>query len=87
VRAWGDQAVSAAAATYGKQVDAILYLGPGNTLTASQTWPEIFEAGRYHAQLQRLNPIVSSIDGTHEDLIAESLHWAEVGPGWWTQFG
>jgi hypothetical protein len=86
-QAMADRAITPAAAQYGRQADAILYLGPGSALTASQTWPEIFQAGRYRAQLQRLNPIVSQIDGTHEDLIAESLHWAEAGPSWWTQFG
>jgi hypothetical protein len=84
---WGDRAISAASARYGRQTDAVLYLGPGEVLTASQTWPEIFEIGRYRAQLARLNPIVSQIDGTHEDLIAESLRWAQAGPSWWTQFG
>lgn len=87
VQTFSDRAISTAMARYGKQADAILYLGPGNVLTASQTWPEIFEYGSYRAQLQRLNPIVSQIDGTHEDLIAESLHWARTGPSWWTQFG
>ncbi len=86
VQVWSDRAISAATAMYGSQADAILYLGPGNVLTASQTWPEIFETGPYRAQLQRLNPIVSQIDGTHEDLIAESLRWAQAGPSWWTQF-
>jgi hypothetical protein len=84
---FADRAITPAAARYGRQADAILYLGPGNVLTASQTWPEIFQTGQYRTQLQRLNPIVSQIDGTHEDLIAESLHWAESGPSWWTQFG
>jgi hypothetical protein len=87
VQSWSDRAISTTSARYGAQADAILFLGPGEVLTASQTWPEIFETGTYRAQLQRLNPIVSQIDGTHEDLIAESLHWAEAGPSWWTQFG
>ncbi len=84
---WGNRVISAAQSHYGQQADAVLYLGPGNALTASQTWPEIFETGPYHTQLQRLNPIVSQIDNTHEDLIAESLTWARVGPLWWDQFG
>ena len=66
-QSWADRAISAAQRRYGLQADAILYLGPGNALTASQTWPEIFETGPYRAQLQRLNPIVSQIDNTHED--------------------
>jgi hypothetical protein len=87
VQSWSDRAISTTSARYGAQADAILYLGPGEVLTASQTWPEIFEIGPYRTQLQRLNPIVSQIDGTHEDLIAESLRWADAGPSWWTQFG
>jgi hypothetical protein len=86
-QAWGDRATSAAGATYGTQADAILYLGAGAVLTASQADPEIFQYGSYRAQLQRLNPIVSQIDGTHENLIAESLRWAQAGPSWWKQFG
>jgi hypothetical protein len=47
-----------------------LYLGPGETLTASQADPTLFEIGPYYDELERLNPIVSQIDNTHEDLVA-----------------
>lgn len=87
VQSMSDRVISTATARYAAQADAILYLGPGNALTASQADPEIFQWGPYRTQLQRLNPIVSRIDGTHEDLIAESLRWAQSGPSWWTQFG
>jgi hypothetical protein len=86
-RTWSDRLLSPANATYGAQVDAILYLGPGDVLTASQTDPEIFQYGPYYQELRRINPIVSQIDKTHEDLIATSLHWAQAGPSWWKQFG
>jgi hypothetical protein len=84
---WGAQrAVDAAAARYEAQADAILYLGPGEALSASQADPAIFHWGAYPAQLRRLNPIVSRIDHQQEDLIAESLHWANAGPSWFSLF-
>jgi hypothetical protein len=82
-----DRAVNAAAARYDRQADAILYLGQGERLTASQADPVIFEYGSYRRELERLNPIVSQIDGQHEDLVAESLKWAKAPPGWFAQFG
>ena len=36
--------------------------------------------------MERLNPIVSQIDGQPEDLIAESLRQAEAPPYWFSQF-
>ncbi|HWE62787.1 MAG TPA: hypothetical protein VHB98_13820 [Chloroflexota bacterium] len=84
---WGAQrAINAAAARYEAQADAILYLGPAEALSASQADPAIFHWGAYPAQLRRLNPIVSQIDRQQEDLIAESLHWATAGPGWFSLF-
>ena len=87
INSLADRAFTPAEARYSAQADAILYLGSGEALTASQADPEIFQYGRYHAQLERLNPIVSQIDGQHEDLIAESVQWAEAGPGWFQLFG
>jgi hypothetical protein len=81
------RAVNASAARYDRQADAILYLGPGERLTASQADPTIFQYGPYRRQLERLNPIVSQIDGQREDLVAESLKWATAPPGWFAQFG
>jgi hypothetical protein len=80
------RAVSAAAARYDRQADAILYLGPGERLTASQADPTLFEHGSYRRELERLNPIVSQIDGQHEDLVAESLKQAKAPPSWFAQF-
>jgi hypothetical protein len=82
-----DRALSPAAARYDAQADAILYLGPGEALTASQPDPQIFETGPYRKQLERLNPIVSQIDGQREDLVAESLKQAKAPPSWFAQFG
>jgi hypothetical protein len=82
-----DRAVNPAAARYDSQADAILYLGPGEVLTASQPEPTIFQYGGYRKNLERLNPIVSQIDGQREDLVAESLRQAEAPPGWFAQFG
>jgi hypothetical protein len=84
---WGAQrAVDAASARYEAQADAILYLGPAETLSASQADPAIFHWGAYPAQLRRLNTIVSQIDHQQEDLIAESLHWATAGASWFSLF-
>jgi hypothetical protein len=81
------RAINAAATRYDHQADAILYLGPGERLTASHTDPTLFQSGSYRRELERLNPIVSQIDGQHEDLVAESLKEAKAPPGWFAQFG
>ena len=41
------RAVNAAAARYGTQADAILYLGPGELLTASRPDPATYQWGAY----------------------------------------
>jgi hypothetical protein len=80
------RAISSAYQQYDRQSDVILYLGPGEVLTASQADPTMFQIGPYYQELEKLNPIVSAIDGTHEDLVAESLAWADAPPGWFNQF-
>jgi hypothetical protein len=82
-----ERAINGVAARYDHQADAILYLGPGERLTASQADPTLFQSGSYRSELERLNPIVSQIDGQHEDLVAESLKQAKAPPSWFAQFG
>ena len=86
INSTADRAVSAAAGRYDAQADAVLYLGSGEVLTASQPDPAIFEWGPYHKNLERLNPIVSQIDHQQENLITESVKQAEAAPNWFAQF-
>ncbi len=84
---FAERAVSQEFKPFEAQADAILHLGTGGQLTASQADPTLFETGRYRAQLARLNPLVSRIDHTRENLITQSLRWAEAPPNWFDQFG
>jgi hypothetical protein len=81
-----ERAIDASHRSYQSQADALLYLGPGRLLTASQFDPTLFQTGPYRAQLERINPIISKIDHTREDLVALSLKMAQAGPLWWNQF-
>jgi hypothetical protein len=67
--------------TYGEQVDAVLWLGPETTLTASQADPSLYRSGAYAAELQRRSRIYSWFEGKFVDLVAEGLALATAGPG------
>ncbi len=77
-----DRATSAAAARYGAQADAILYLGPGEALTASQPDPAIYHWGAYPEQVRRMAQIAGA-----GDQLALGLRWAQSGPNWFSLFG
>jgi hypothetical protein len=77
-----DRATGAAAARYGAQADAILYLGPGEALTASQPDPAIYHWGAYPEQVRRVGQIAGA-----GDQVAQGLRWAQAGPGWFSLFG
>lgn len=78
-------AATPAAVRYGAQADAILYLGPGETLTASQADPTLYQSGPYRAELQRLSRIITQA-GEPTDLVAEGLRRARLGPSWFAQY-
>lgn len=75
------RATGAAATRYEAQADAVLYLGPGEGLTASQPDPAIYHWGSYPAQVRR----VAAIAGAG-DQVALGLRWATAGPNWFTLF-
>jgi hypothetical protein len=80
-----DRASSPAARRYGAQADAILYLGPGEVLTASQPDPTLYQSGAYRAALQRMSRVATQA-GYPTDFVADGLKHAEAGPSWFAQF-
>jgi hypothetical protein len=78
------QAMNAAAARYGAQADAIVYLGPGETLTASRADPALYRSGDYAEELKRRSQVARQL-GTPADLIAEGLGQSQAGPSWFTR--
>lgn len=71
-------------ATFEARVDAVLWLGPETTLTASQADPAIYQCGDYSTELQRRSEVLSQIGGYpggDPDFIAEGLALATAGPG------
>jgi hypothetical protein len=75
-----------AAVRYGAQADAVLYLGPGEVLTASQADPALYRWGAYPAELQRISRVAAQISGQPIDLVAEGLRRAQQGPSWFAQY-
>jgi hypothetical protein len=75
------RAADAAAARYGAQADAVLYLGSGEALTASRADPAIYRSGDYAAQLRRLSEVLSQL-GEPVDLVAEGLRRSQAGASW-----
>jgi hypothetical protein len=73
-----------AAARYEAQADAVLYLGPGEALTASRPGPEIYRAGDYAAELKRLSQASGQL-GRPLDLVAEGLRQSQAGPSWFAK--
>jgi hypothetical protein len=67
--------------TYGDQADAVLWLGPETTLTASQADPEIYRSGDYAIELARRSTILSDIEGQPIDYVAEGLALSTATPG------
>ena len=67
--------------TFGDQVDAVLWVGPESTLTASQADPEIYRSGDYAAELARRSAVFSEIEGQPVDLVAEGLALSTAPPG------
>jgi hypothetical protein len=78
------RATDAAAARYGAQADAVLYLGPGETLTASRADPGLYRAGDYAAELKRLSQVSAQL-GNPVDLVAEGLGLSQAGPSWFAR--
>ena len=81
------RALNAAAARFGAQADAILYLGPGEALTASQPDPSIYYWGAYPRQLRQVDTIFSRVTGQSSDQLSYGIRWATDQPSWFALFG
>ena len=76
-----DRATSPASARYDHQADAVLYLGPGETLTISQPDPTIYQTGAYAHDLQQVTNLLRA-----GDEIGFGRREANVGPSWFSLF-
>ncbi len=78
--------ISREASIYSKQADAVLYLGPGELLTASRADPALYLAGDYVTELQHFQQIADHLSLRFEcspmDLLAEGLKRARSGPAY-----
>ncbi len=66
--------------TFADQVDAVLWLGPRESLTASRADPEIYRNEAYAAELRRRSVILSEYLGEPIDYVDEGLRLATAGP-------
>lgn len=67
-------------ATFEEQVDAVLWLGPQDALTASRPKAEIYRTGDYASELRRRSTIPSEYFEEDIDYIKQGLHLASAGP-------
>jgi hypothetical protein len=67
--------------TFDAQVDAVIWFGPRESLTASRADPAIYRSGEYAAELRRRGRILSEYYAEPIDFIAEGLRLATAGPG------
>jgi hypothetical protein len=78
--------ISREASIYSKQADAVLYLGPGELLTASRADPALYLAGDYVTELQHFQQIADQLalqfESSPMDLLAEGLKRAHSGPAY-----
>jgi hypothetical protein len=78
--------ISREASIYGKQADAVLYLGPGEFLTASRADPALYLAGDHVTQLHHFQQIANHLalqwEHSPMDLVAEGLKRARSGPAY-----
>lgn len=78
--------ISREASIYNRQADAVLYLGPGELLTASRADPALYLAGDYVAELQHFQQIADQLalqlESSPMDLLAEGLKRARSGPAY-----
>jgi hypothetical protein len=65
--------------TFAEQVDAVLWFGRRETLTASRADPDLYRSGEYAAELRRRSAILSDYFGEPIDYVAEGLRLATSG--------
>lgn len=63
-----------------KQVDAVLWFGPAESLRRSRAEPALYRSGAYADELDRRSEILSEYFGEPIDLIAEGLALATADP-------
>ncbi len=71
--------VDGASAQFGRQVDAVLWLGPERELTQSLPDAALYGSGPYADELRRRSAILSEISGQPVDLVALGLQLAAGG--------
>ena len=76
------RAMNEQAAHYDRQADAVLYLGPGEVLSASRPDPAIYRTGEYAEELRRLSTLLAPDGDPKHGPYALGLRWAQAGPSW-----
>lgn len=66
--------------TFEEQVDAVIWFGPMETLTASRPDPALYRSGEYADDLRRRSELHSAYFGEPIDYIEEGLQLAQAGP-------
>jgi hypothetical protein len=84
INSMANRALNTKGTRYGAQADAALYLGPGETLSASRPDPAIYHAGNYAAELRRLSRVLTQM-GERVDLVAEGLSRSQAAPSWFAR--
>ena len=69
-------ALNPAAARFSDQADAVLYLGPSESLTASRAEPALYQGGTYAEELKHWNEIAKQLGIRGQD----GLAMARSGP-------
>jgi hypothetical protein len=82
VNAMAYRALDETAARFDRQADAVLYLGPSESLTASRPDPAIYQTGTYADELRRLSSLIAPDGDAANDPHALGLKWAQAGPSW-----
>jgi hypothetical protein len=70
----------ASGSTFEEQVDAVIWFGPKDALTASRPDPALYRSGEYAEELRRRSRILSEFFEEDIDYIAEGLRLASAGP-------
>jgi hypothetical protein len=66
--------------TFEEQVDAVVWFGPKDSLTASRPDPALYDSGEYAEELLRRSRILSEFFGEEIDYLAEGRRLAAAGP-------
>jgi hypothetical protein len=81
INEFADRVLDRSDARYDHQADAVLYLGPGETLTPSQPDPAIYHWGEYPRELRQAAALAGA-----GDQLALAIRWATGSPDYFTLF-